>query len=462
MFKIMASCRYIYFLLFLVLVSYDAAAQQTVTRQRIKNVSHISYNGDEIMFRDSLQFFFSGERGATFNPFVFESSYVYGNYGYRVTYEPQKLIIENPAEYLHSMKKVEVQYDSAFAYASGINVYSSPWAQHYISYDENYLDTYEYTDNAQHTRQIIHRSDTIPVGYVVERYDTGRQQWNMITDHHFRYDDHNRIISDTIRINGGEYLINYAYASNGEIATVSQYYGSLQGTKQIETTYQYNTENKLSRWWMLVLTSGQSDTNKYVTCAYDPQGRIVAQQEYGGGTLGQNLDIYREYGYNALGGLDKVRKTYFDQNGEKEYVYFTRFYYNSFHNPDSAYTTVESLNGGHLVPDNYRTYYTYETYEVTLPDTTDTSSYIDSSKRLVIYPNPAYGHFKIKWNSKKPNTAVHIQLYAANGQLVRRYFIAKPRDEETINIEGIASELYYIRILTISGGLLYQGTLRAQ
>lgn len=462
---------YIFYFLIAVITNYplcSTAQMPTVTMQRVTGITHYSYADTVKMYADSLNFFYSGQRGSRFNPLGYNGMHIYGHFGFDIEYSKPLAILKDPYLPYNHIKHLGVQYDSLLFYSTGYTQYMHPIARYRMTYRDSLIQTFEHNASYTWTRQMITREQNgFPVTSVLELYDTAKKAWDTKVAYNSRYAD-GRLSYDSIFSGIQYYFTDYSY-DDKKLVQISQYhYDNGQKKKMVEDNYTYTVTGRIERHNTIYFTGG-IDTNIAELNTYDSKDKLINGKQYSKGTAPQNMYGEQTYHYNDSSELDTLTRYYYDEFNAFNYIYKTTFHYNSFHNPDSAYTTVATVGGGHLVPDIYHTYYNYEKHEVTVdidtpvipdepnePDSTDTPVVVSP---LIIYPNPAMNVFTIRWNSKLPSAGVYVNIYNRIGQLVRRAHIEKARKEDIIDISGLSSGMYSISIITEGGGLIHNGNL---
>jgi hypothetical protein len=263
------------------------------------------------------------------------------------------------------------------------------------------------------------------------------------------YDNSGRLVTDTIVQGAGDRYSgsSYEYDSAGRVASIlrTAYRGVwLYATHQI---LQYDAAGRIAVNTSLQMTrQHQWDTANVEFFEYDDKDRLASYKVQ----LGRQTEPSHFYylHYNESGEVDTLtRRDYFWAHTEK-----TVFYYNEYHNPDSAHTYREFEDGSRDSIRYYTRYY-YELYEdsIAIPHIPE--------KDIVIYPNPAYDRLTIRWGDRQPSGPVYACLYNSGGQLARRAYIVKTQAETQIEIPGLASGVYYLRIVTAAGGLLHTAAI---
>lgn len=448
--------RALHIILILVLLSIGSVNGQTIKKQRIKDIVNTNYWNTSENLVDSLHYVYSGKRGSRFIP----SDFYNGNvYGYDSHYYPDQYDLADLPEPLHDLYRLSVHYDTCW--------------QHYTTHTPNgrtqVLAERKVADrNAE--GQIVRFRDgyTMTTGYSWGKNVYYDDKGHIAKVHHLQYDTlynvvdtiserltefnaEGQLIWDSVSVSSSLYLhaSHYSYDATGRVTSIFRRVHGGIWIHETNRLLSYNEKGLLTSQVTLMKDSGREDwdTSYVLLFGYDHNDRLFSYRSLQGGSIPIH---YYEMHYNGQGLVDTLIRANIPLGEQRQ---LTQFFYNSYQNPDSAYTYQYGADGTRDSVWNKTLYY-YEEYDdsvVVPPPAND--------RKIVIYPNPSNGEITIQWNKKLPAGAVHLNLYNSAGQLVGQLFLADVRAENKLKLQGLSSGAYFLRITTPGGGILHTETL---
>ena len=425
--------------------------------QKKQRVIHIWYDEpitDSTRRTDSINLYYSGNRGSVFNFNHFEASY-YGFRPHNITGSSIYPACILPAP-VRDVFLQDAQPDSIYRKSTFITKPGS-----IFTYENIYM---QYAGDTLPADMRTSRSMTHPASRTTTLYNeaglpitnyslllnTINQHMDTLTVRHIHYDANKRVVADTFREPGGHMrtTVQYTYDSLGRPTHVSENKTSPGGSIDIRIKhFTYNAAGSIIQtqysWFdedvlvPLGKEEMQYDSENRLTniAAYDKHGRITYN---------------RSIAYNNTGDLHRQEVTYYS-NWMVSSCEWTEFYFNSFHNPDSAVTWKNHCNRGFTK--KATTIYVYETYGEDPPG-------FQPMRKAFIYPVPARVVVHIRWHRDFSNTGLELKLYNAAGQEMRRYSIDNPKWTDDFNISGLAAGTYLLRINTaITNEYVYSGKI---
>lgn len=436
-------------------------AQQQQKKQRVTAIVRYYHSGNNQFISDSTCFSYSGNRGSEFSLYGYGASY----HGYSYDFRWESICPANVPKPFFDRFDVKVLYDTMKMYMQ-----QSGGLRHT---NTNYN---EYADNGTLKLNVVtaikapgvissgvpqHRLTEYDENGLLKEFlyllakDSTLTKWDTIGRRLYTYDDKKRIASDNVTYANGIARYRYLYAdtSNNCIEVDNENTtGILQQRKEI-----YLRDGVGNVVEQQVLSFGsppyQWDTAGYAM-RYDGQRRLIRMAR-NSKPVDTETDTVVEFTwhYDATGKTDTVINYQYYAGGGMSYCNKSVFYYNEYGNPDSlvVYTHASCDKFSTI---QYAVYYSYEVYTEEYPDTTTFSG------PLVIFPNPAKDVVNIRWNNQRPKTGVYINIYSSVGQLVKRQYIQQTQPLDVVNMNGLASGIYFINIMTAGGGRLHtQGLL---
>lgn len=435
-------------LFILLLVSVRIAAQPTFSneKQRVISICNRNYYSQSIEQQDSIAFKYSGNRGSTFHALdfcdLFGPGYSYGfaNYDYNYaffSYLPAAAI-PDPVKDLNDLN---VMYDTMYKF---VRVYNHlPDTDEYASVNSiTYRGFLPVTMTAEQwqTDMEYDRSGRLVSIQTNDSYTPGVTYYSR----QLLYDNTGKIIADTIADRYTGTSQQYTYNSEGKVTVFTEhwYIPSRMEESMARSIYGYDNTGRLDKIYMAGMNAAKEwDTSLTRSIGYDENDRVTS--------ITDNDRLQFTAHYNAIGEADTVTRYIYGDWGINTLTGCdkTVFFYNKFHNPDSA--AVYSLDRCASVQSNMcRIYYRYETY---FADT------LENRDEVILFPNPAHEHIYIKWNKVFSRIPVNIDIYNCMGQLVSRTQIASPAYTDAINIWGYAPGVYFLRIVNADRKQLYIG-----
>lgn len=449
----LADCRKILLYCILAIMAqlvYPIAHAQptTVLKQRVVQIETFikSQNGNPAR-NDSIVFRYSGKRGSRFKAYNFHPGDVHG---YNSYYYPEWFPLADLPEPIADANNIDVLYDSCFDFFTpAISINSKQQMQ--ASYDGNDRiikhDLFYRRMSSRLSRNIIERHQN---GNIKEIHsisvDTSLRTTDTTALRRAHYNDEQRVVSDTIFYRDTNiYDLAFQYIYNDEGNVTEMYKLVKKPGKQWEFSeqhlLQYNTSGLLETYGVLQFNGTTWEPSLVGTLNYDNSGRLI---EFSNNPVNSTPHFYTIH-YNSVGLADTLTRYFSGNNIEK-----TAFYYNEFLNPDSAHTFT-SYDTGKTFTVFIRTQYRYEQYE-------DTISAVPK-KDIIVYPNPAGNKVTVRWNTNKPTTPVYVLVFNSTGQRVKNIYIPKTAPENTLDLSGLASGIYYMQIITEGGGKLHTTAL---
>lgn len=435
---------------------YAQTRDSIITKQRLVQCTYQTHNTDSsIMQKILLDYRYSGKRGSQFRPLSNPGSFGFNYVRFpSVQTEPELTPLPEP---YNDAYKMDVSYDVVYDRQNSNS--DSFLMTKYRTYDGQWL-----------TMQMDSLSNNFFLDKIIKRDTSGRirtidfysRQGNTtpFLYQYIRtsYDDKGRITSDsTCRpkdVNNYMVIKTHRYDEKGRISSTGHSRQAMPGVTlkpTLKDEYVYNDKGLLYQtiFWSLD-ANGLWDTTTIHTFNYDEADRMISYR------IGSYYTVYNEqkytYHYNADGDMDTL--SYYLSPETKSWVTF--FIYNEAHNP--VFQSMSNVNPNGVptgrwytqdfVYENY-----YDTIKIPVPEITEP---------IVLYPNPAGSSFTIRWNKENPKRAVNVGLYNPMGQSIRKYYIASPQAEDKLDISGLASGMYYIEIITTTGGKIYRGNLAVQ
>lgn len=437
----------LYICLFLVFTRCDAYAQYVVPKQRITSVVVYTYNNDELVDRDSVRFAYSGGRVSDFDPYDFSPIGTYNNCGFNYKYDVFAAIQAELSAPLYNEGKLKVQFDVCEVYRAEQTPAYNLKEQHFTEFIDIDVRNYELREPYHRILQITNRNaDGLPQNIYQLQYDSTRKKWDTTGTRKIYFDSDSRVIGDS-SVTTDMWQATYEYDKQDRI---TDYYGYalIVGKQQVirHNKYIYDRNEKLEKYIIRqfsLFNPGVLDTSSVLLIKYDDKEQIGQLINYGKSTNSVDLQTHRNYRYDQYGNLDSLI-TYTASN-----TYRTKFYFNSANNPDSAITSVAANGGSMPYPTRHKVYYTYETY---IPDS-------PSTLPLVVFPNPARDHFIVRWNKEQPKVPMYVLLYSRDGRMVKKEYLPQTHRQDRIDCSELTDGVYFIRLLTANGGLLYTTTL---
>lgn len=419
-----------------------------VTKQRVVMIAQspdafLPYSYDTLIFK------YGAKRGSVFVPY---DNNINGTFGFRWYVAPEAATVANLPAPIYSPNALSVQYDTSYRINTLMTLEDTISAKEmrYTVYNEDngIVDNHEFAWQRLE-RQVSYNENGDPEKVVVLQHDPLISAVDTYQTRTIIYNSQRQAIADTIDYADparSDDANQYLYDDKGRVASILRV-GRYMGTwtnGQLQKFF-YGTDDKFLGRTSFLWMDNQWDTSQASYARYDGQGRLERYVD----SFNAPNSIVRYFFrmiYNPLGLVDTLYA------GGANMANFTKtiFFYNRYNNPDSARRYVTKDNGMTYAPD-YRVRYYYEEYEDT--------AMVQPDGDLVVYPNPARDKVAIRWNGQRPSGSVYVALYAANGQRVRQVQITDIRDDNEVDISGIASGMYYLRVLTASGGLLYTGGL---
>lgn len=445
------TARYI-FLSILVAVCCKAFAQQPPVneKQRIRVICHLEYSyADTVVYTDSLEYTYSGSKGSRFNvtDFSSQNDYGYGNYEYGFFHNIMLPAADMP-EPFKDMYSMNVQYDSM----RHTSIISNPYQlnsvySHTISlqYADSLLTTVTTRYEPGHSEYISHLAYNA-YGKLDNLLTTSNLMVPLDTFFTRRivYDSGNRPLADSAIDNMYvHHSREYIYAADGRIAALTENYDSRYGTGQsYHQFFGYDMNGRLQTFYQQMYNESTQQwiTTDSVYYGRDGEGRLISMTA--NGRLQYNVH------YNPSGDADTLSQYAYDLDmGKINFCNTTVFFYNKYHNPDSAITYVFDTCQAPAAR-RQRTLYYYEPY---------VSDTLVISDEVVLFPNPAHNTIYIKWNKIFSTVPVNIDIYSSTGQLASKTQIARPAPTDAINIAGYPPGVYFLRMVNSEKKQLYIG-----
>lgn len=416
----------------------------TNEKQRVIEIRHNEYRNDTMIVSEIMSFAFSADRGSRFNAFDFneEGWYGYTNGNYSYSFNDYLRAADLP-EPFKDMFSVNIRYDTMYWdwRISNQGVSDTNWGV-----GGGYMNTMEYRDSqivAIRSGSGARYFEYDAYGHPVHIYGTVLKNQTVDTEfiRSILYDNNGRAINDTVNGFWYGHSYNYFYNNSGKVIDITQ-----RASGGGHDIFNYDNEGRL-----LTRTSTGADLRDTIfnwLIDYDVTGRITAYS--GQGYSREGSYVQSRLHYNTLNEADSFIDYRYNNIGNGDYsesISKTVFYYNKYHNPDSAISFYFD-NKHPSYPRSGKTYYKYETY---FADT------LANHDEVVLFPNPAHNEIYITWNKIFSAIPVNIVIYNSTGQEVSKTNIVKPAYTDAINIAGYAPGIYFLRIKNAENKQLYIG-----
>lgn len=453
--------RYIILLSILLIGLVGADAQQVPGfDQRVTGIVSTEYDDDgRIINKDSVNYSYSNNRGSKFNATDYSPSGI--AYGYLSNLSPDVSELADIPEPSNDAQKMNVRFDrySYYKLAPANMAYSmnNTYTANYKGENISRLDRRDNVWPDRVYRRLVERANNgLVLSVTTIDADDADGRWDTVYSRVVSYDNALHIASDTILSRDGQNLsmaYGYVYDQQGRITAIRQWYSRDARNWLYTRQYLlgYDDKGNYTSWIHLQARSPNQpvwDTISKTYWGYDDEQRLVSRNYVNPSGSRVIVSSYNLH-YNENGDVDTFS---INKDHQLKIIDQVVFHYNEYHNPDSA--VVYRINAGRPAssPAIVTRYY-YELYNDTLhrPRTEE--------RAAIIYPNPGNGSITIRWNDKKPAIPAYVTLYAANGQMVSKQYIADILPENTVVFTDIASGVYYLRITTQAGGLLHTEAL---
>jgi YD repeat-containing protein len=429
-----------YYIVLAVLTVGKSHAQQTMQVEK-QRVTSIRYYTDAInmVCSDSILFAYSGTRGSQFKPYDFYAGAVYGfrdQYRYNGSILPA-VDIPDPIADLQTMY---VQHDKADRYTTGGTIGLLTRTTH--TYGPKIRVSNHEQNPFSATQQItVYNADSLPA--II--YEVDNRIGDTLYERVIHYNTQRQAIADTLRSLRPRFNVyfNYRYDAAGRLTDFERIpFNGISSVRHERTTYSYDANGRLVQVVQYDIdAAGNWQPHSKQAMEYDAKGNLLSHSE----ASGENIPRYhRQFMYNASGNIDSMFINYIDEDVVTD-CYRVIFYFNGFHNPDSAVITNSCramVHAKQLVVYGYEQYY---------KDT------LVHKGPLVIYPNPTTGILNIRWNGKLPLKGAVVNVFNSVGQLVQQQNIPQPQQVDVINMAGLASGVYYLRIVNTDGARVFAG-----
>jgi len=420
-------------------------------KQRIKQIYHTDAQ-NPAWYTDSMVFYYSGNRGSVFNFNNFEGA----RYGFRADNFTGLTIMPSchMPRPVRDVYVTDAQPDSMLRYLRAPAA-DTPYLSHtiYATYTGDTLpaDIRTGRDSLLPKTRNLHLYDALGnTTFTCNLVRNGvSNRMDTMHSRHVQYDSRGRVVSDTFRVLGAGTIttMHYEYDAMGRVISFTQNGTANYPPKMEATYYTYNTAGSITKEEYKLLDEDVWMPQGRQEYEYDGQNRLVTHTAYDAN--GQTTYL-RHVQYNTAGDPYIQDMTYYN-NGQVYTCEWTEFYFNEYHNPDSAITWARYCTDGFTQKET--TIYTYETYgEDTLK--------LTGRRTPFIYPLPARNAVHIRWHRDYRKTPLQIKLYNIAGQEIRTYYISRPAAEDTIATDGLPAGTYLLRINTGTGNeYVYSGNI---
>lgn len=437
--------HYIRIMLFLLLPVQVAA--QPVSLQRVLSISHYSYTNNELQSLDSISCKYSANRGSFFRALDFYPIPYGTAYGFSdMAFTAYLNVHHYNAEIVHPLNGIHnlgIEYDTLLKYNyenSPTGTWSGGLSNIYTKLHDGHQLLAAYRDS--NWKIICNKGIQPDIIYFINPVIGDTQQKKI------KYNNSGNPISDTITyflkgmgVTSTQWR-RYTYGHNNQLR-VMDYWSQAQSLPaySYREVMDYNSSGLLQR-----ISTNYTGVDTAYTFVYDANNRLTETYEH---ARGKKLLLVSQH-YNDKGEVDTLTRLAYDHMNlslDTLFVLETIFFYNEFHNPDSAVSFYRLRSNSDAAV--YRTYYKYETY---IRDTI-----INDAPE--IFPNPARKSFSIRWNNAKPGNPVYILLYSTAGQTVLKQYTEQPQDVDTIQIPALSAGCYFIHVLASGGRTLFTSKL---
>ncbi len=409
-------------------------------KQRIKQIVHIEPGLPQT---DSIVFFYSGRRGSSFNSDRFNES----QYGY-----PYNELLINaqyaacPLPYpLYDIYERYTLFDSALQFRRSFSIIDTGLVRTaYTQYYEQ--DTVitglssitQLPDTTYNGGYAVYNDYGFPVQFFQVRQNSLTTKPDTFLHRYLKFDDQGRVIADSSYSTGFHQVANrtYFYNAGGDIEAIYEHRPA-NGTPYNITRelFSYDTAGNITSVKTQYLDIDVWLPYTRQEFVYSSNRRLLSQKSY---TAEDAIEYSREIVYDGNG--DPVQQDVRYYSGGNLYSCdWTDFYFNEYHNPDSAITWKNQCWSGQNT--RYTTIYAYEMYD-------DGTPLFIPKRYPTIYPIPAHNMIHIRWNKDYGKRPLQIKLYNTAGQELKRYSIPKPGKEDTISTDGLPAGTYLLRINT--------------
>ncbi|RYD56693.1 MAG: T9SS type A sorting domain-containing protein [Sphingobacteriales bacterium] len=406
---------------------------------------------------DSVVYVYSGKRGSNFTPYLFHPRRSAGFKNYFTPLIDPSASLQPP---FADINDLEVAYDSCYEFS---DVMGGLVYQHNIrsiinrKYDpQGNMETFsfEYSIASSPPKYHIYRNaygQPTTIFYIYAKTTGTGNDTPAVKSISYTADGY--VTADTMKYSNTairNVAQAYTYDRSGNVETIirTEKSSANQWTPTSMETYGYNNAGYPVTYRQQLYNPGtqQWQPEYEKDLSYDDKDRLISLKTFPmhprlNSTYGESFTMH----YNDAGYVDTLI-TYYPY----DVVDKTTFFYNEFGNPDSA-ITFRSTDTGKAFQYYTLTLYGYELYE-------DNVILIPKGN-IILYPNPTNSKLTIRWNERKPGGPVNAIFYSSGGQRVRDIAIPKIEPENTIDLQGLSSGVYYMQIITEGGGKLHTGTI---